>query len=208
MVLPCSSWWSNQKCCKTKWVALKTSFLTRPMWALQTHFLARYRFLKWGSKFCIFTKLWKSSTISHGRTMAMAAMNMVSTEGFSGVSFHLRRCPQWVASVLCKKTPIFGSRRSKLDHLTLVEREVYAHSCMPCLTACSPKRRKFRTSFIPRFITHASSLKNRTNKIWSDYHLLLRIYFPMYTKLGTVLHAYTLNWRWLFSSVQKLRDFF
>jgi hypothetical protein len=38
---------------------------------------------------------------------------------FSGVSFHLRRCPQGVASVLCKKTPILGSRRSKLDHLTV-----------------------------------------------------------------------------------------
>jgi hypothetical protein len=52
--------------------------------------------------------------------MAMVAMNMVSTEGFSGVSFHLKRCPQGVASVLCKKTPIFGSRRSKLDHLTVL----------------------------------------------------------------------------------------
>ncbi len=46
----------------------------------------------------------------------MAAMNLKSAGGFSGVSFHLR-CPQGVASVLCKKTPIFGSRRSKLDHL-------------------------------------------------------------------------------------------
>jgi hypothetical protein len=39
--------------------------------------------------------------------------------GFSEVNFYLRRCPQGVASVLCKKTPIFGSRRSKLDHLTI-----------------------------------------------------------------------------------------
>ncbi len=52
--------------------------------------------------------------------MTMAAMNMVSKAGFSGVSFHLRRCPQGVASVLCKKTPIFESRRSKLDHLTVL----------------------------------------------------------------------------------------
>ncbi len=51
--------------------------------------------------------------------MAMAVMNTVSAGGFSGVSFHLRRCPQGVASALCKKTPIFGSRRSKLDHLTV-----------------------------------------------------------------------------------------
>jgi hypothetical protein len=50
----------------------------------------------------------------------MAAMNMVSARGFSGVSFHLRTCPQGVACVLSKKTPIlFGSRRSKLDHLTV-----------------------------------------------------------------------------------------
>ncbi len=49
----------------------------------------------------------------------MAAMNMVSAGGFSGASFHFRRCPQGVASVLCLKTPIFGSRRSKLDNLTV-----------------------------------------------------------------------------------------
>jgi hypothetical protein len=46
-------------------------------------------------------------------------MNMVSAGGFSGVSFHLRRCPQRVAAILGKKTPIFGSRRSKLDNLTV-----------------------------------------------------------------------------------------
>jgi hypothetical protein len=51
--------------------------------------------------------------------MAMAAMNMVSAGGFSEVSFHLRKCPQGVASVLCKKTTVFGSRWSKLDHLTV-----------------------------------------------------------------------------------------
>jgi hypothetical protein len=50
----------------------------------------------------------------------MAAMKMVFTGGFSGVSFHLRRCPQGVASALCKKTPIFGSGRSKLDLMVFV----------------------------------------------------------------------------------------
>ncbi len=49
----------------------------------------------------------------------MAAMNMVSAGGFSRVSFRLRRCPQGIASVLCKKIPIFGSGRPKLDHLTV-----------------------------------------------------------------------------------------
>jgi hypothetical protein len=51
--------------------------------------------------------------------MAMAAMNMVSAGGFWNLCFHLRRCQQGIASVLCKKTPIFGSRRSKLDHMTV-----------------------------------------------------------------------------------------
>jgi hypothetical protein len=70
----------------------------------------------------------------------MAAMNMVSAGGFSGISFHLRTCPQGVASVLRKKTLIFGSRRSKLDHLTvpgrLLETRVFPatadHQRMPC----------------------------------------------------------------------------
>jgi hypothetical protein len=37
----------------------------------------------------------------------MAAMNMVSARGFSGVRFHLKRCHQGVASALCKKNPHF-----------------------------------------------------------------------------------------------------
>ncbi len=52
--------------------------------------------------------------------MAMTAMNMVSAGGFLGVSFHLRTCPKGVASVLYKKNPIFQSRGSKLDHLTVL----------------------------------------------------------------------------------------
>jgi hypothetical protein len=59
----------------------------------------------------------------------MASMNMVSAGGFSGVSFHVRTCPQGVASVLRKKTPIFGSRRSKLDHVTV------------CIDYCTPRKR-------------------------------------------------------------------
>jgi hypothetical protein len=45
-------------------------------------------------------------------------MAMLSTGGFSGLSFHLE-CPQGVASVLFKKTLTFVSRSSKLDHLTV-----------------------------------------------------------------------------------------
>jgi hypothetical protein len=42
--------------------------------------------------------------------MAMAAMNMVSAGGFPGVSLHLRRCPQGVASVLCRAVRSNGIR--------------------------------------------------------------------------------------------------
>jgi hypothetical protein len=62
--------------------------------------------------------------------MTMAAMKMVSAGGFSGVSFYLRRCPQGVASVLRKKTPIFGSRRSKLDHLTVALTEFFTYALL------------------------------------------------------------------------------
>jgi hypothetical protein len=51
--------------------------------------------------------------------MVMAAMNMVSAGGFGGISIHLRKFPQGVAYVLRKKTPIFGPRWSKLDHLMI-----------------------------------------------------------------------------------------
>jgi hypothetical protein len=53
------------------------------------------------------------------RTMAVAAMDMVSTGGFWGLSFHLEICPQGVAFLLFKNNPTFGSRRSKFDHLTV-----------------------------------------------------------------------------------------
>ncbi len=119
MALLCSSRWSDQKCCKTDCVALKTGFQTRPMRAFRTHVLARYWFLKWGSKFHIFYKTLKIfnhfSRENHGHGDHEHGVR----RGFSGVSFHLRRCPQGVVSVLCKKTPIFRSRRSKLDHLTV-----------------------------------------------------------------------------------------
>ncbi len=46
--------------------------------------------------------------------MAMAAMNMVSAWGFSGVSFHLITCPPGVASVLRKKTPVFWVQTIKV----------------------------------------------------------------------------------------------
>jgi hypothetical protein len=52
----------------------------------------------------------------------MAAMNMVSAVEFLGVGFHSRICPQGVTSVLGKKPPIFGSRQSKLDDLTVYKR--------------------------------------------------------------------------------------
>ncbi len=119
----CSSRWSDRKCCKRECcVAHKRSFQTRPMWAFCTHVLARYRFLKWRSKFRIFFfyETLKSfndfSRENHGHGSHEHGVR----RGFTRVSFHLRRCPHAVASVLCKKTPIFWSRRrSKSDHLTV-----------------------------------------------------------------------------------------
>ncbi len=52
--------------------------------------------------------------------MARAAMDKVPTGGFSGVRFHLEKCPQGVASVLFKKSSTVGFRRSKLGHLTVI----------------------------------------------------------------------------------------
>jgi hypothetical protein len=68
--------------------------------------------------------------------MAIATMNMVSAGEFSGVSFHFRKCPQRVASVLCKKTPIFDSRRSKLDHLTVHLKTFELMSVPAAASAC------------------------------------------------------------------------
>jgi hypothetical protein len=42
----------------------------------------------------------------------MAAMSAV---GFSGVNFHLRTCPQGVASVLGKKIPVFWVQTIKVS---------------------------------------------------------------------------------------------
>ncbi len=50
----------------------------------------------------------------------MAAMNMVSAGGFSGGKLIFKK--MFAGGRLCtlkKKTPIFGSRRSKLDHLSV-----------------------------------------------------------------------------------------
>ncbi len=41
--------------------------------------------------------------------------------GVSGGKLSFKKMSAGVASVLCKKTPIFGSRRSKLDHLTVYQ---------------------------------------------------------------------------------------
>ncbi len=89
------------------------------MWVIQTHFLARYWFLKWGSKFRIFHETSKIFNDFSRENHGHGGHERGVRRGILGVSFHLRRCPQGVASVLFKKTPIFGSGRSKLDHLTV-----------------------------------------------------------------------------------------
>jgi hypothetical protein len=72
---------------------------------------------------------------------------------FRGVSFHLRRCSQEVASVLDKKTPSFGFQRSKLDHLTVTKFKAefwrlkeQAVSENALVHAWDPKQKKSRNS--------------------------------------------------------------
>ncbi len=95
--------------------------------------------------------------------MAMAAINMVSRGGVSGVSFHLRTCPQGVASVLCMKTPIFGSGQSKLDHLQYWVHSVliYSYLCLfiPYQVTSSARRlcRRWSTSTGRTSFTEISS---------------------------------------------------
>ncbi len=91
----------------------------------------------------------------------MAAMNMVSAGGFSGVSFHLSRCPHGVASVLREKTPNFGSRGSKLDHLTVAE-----DSKIPKMPAINP----FQA------LVHPQTQKNYPAWIVNPQPQLLRIH--------------------------------
>ncbi len=58
----------------------------------------------------------------------MAAMNMVSAGAFSGVSVHLRRCPQGVASVLCKKPPMFWVPTMKVRPFDGIYSALYSRS--------------------------------------------------------------------------------
>ncbi len=56
---------------------------------------------------------------NHGHGGHQHGVRRLSTVGFLRVCFHLRWWSQEVASVVCKKIPIFGFQRSKLDHLTV-----------------------------------------------------------------------------------------
>ncbi len=130
MALLCSSKWSDQKCCKTECEGLKTSFQTRPMWALQTHVLARYRFLKWWSKFHKFYKTLKIFNEFSWENHGHGGHEHGVRRGFLAVSLHLRRCLQGVASVLRKKIPIFGSWQSMLDHLMVLPHHFRHFKCV------------------------------------------------------------------------------
>ncbi len=59
-------------------------------------------------KFRFFSKLWISFLFFCGRTMAMAAMAMVSAGGFSGMGYLNKKCPQGVPGLVFQKTPVFG----------------------------------------------------------------------------------------------------
>jgi hypothetical protein len=71
------------------------------------------------SKFPIFYETWKIFNDFSRENHGHGGHEHGVRRGFSDVSFHLRRCPQGIASLLCKKTFFFDSRRSKLDHLTV-----------------------------------------------------------------------------------------
>ncbi len=114
MALLCSIRWSDQKCCIPECVALKTSLQTRPMWALRTHFLARYRFLKWWSKFRIFYETLKIFSDFSRENDGHGGHDMVSAGGFSGVSFHLRTCPQGGRLCTLQENPHFWVQAIKV----------------------------------------------------------------------------------------------
>jgi hypothetical protein len=59
MALLCSSRWSDQKCCKTECVALKTSFQTRPNVSSLNPFACKIQIFKMRVKFRIFYRTLK-----------------------------------------------------------------------------------------------------------------------------------------------------
>jgi hypothetical protein len=88
----------------------------------------------------------------------MATMNLVSARGFSGVSFHFKKCPQGVAALLFKKTPIFGCRGSKLDLLT-VHYSIYISSkgCKAGHPAFPRDAETFLAAMVDRCAIHGAS---------------------------------------------------
>ncbi len=120
MAFLCSSRWSDQKYCKTECaVALKPSFQTRPMRAFSTLFLARYRILKWGLRFRIFYKTLEIFNDFSRENHSHGGHEHGVRRGVFGGRLSFGKMSAGGASVLCKKTPIFGSQRSKLDNLTV-----------------------------------------------------------------------------------------
>jgi hypothetical protein len=75
--------------------------------------------LKTLPKFRFFPKLWIWFLFFCGRTMAMAAMKVVSAGGFSGMGYPKKKYPQGVAGPLFEKTSVFGVQLPKLDQLTV-----------------------------------------------------------------------------------------
>jgi hypothetical protein len=69
--------------------------------------------------FRFFQKLCVLFLIICSRTMAMAAMKVVSAGGFSGVGFQKKKSPQGVAGPVFEKTPVLGVQRPKLGQTTV-----------------------------------------------------------------------------------------
>jgi hypothetical protein len=68
-------------------------------------------------KLRFFPKLWIWFLFFCGRTMAMAAMKVVSAGGYRGWATRKKKYPQGAAGPVFEETPVFGVQLPKLDQL-------------------------------------------------------------------------------------------
>ncbi len=123
----------------------------------------RSSFLKWRSNFRNFHKTLKIFSDFSQENHGHGGHGHGVHRGFSGVSFHLEKCPQGVAFVLFQKTPTFGSRRPKLDHLAVIQGAAVSESeiaavCEPGpRTARKPVPCAFVCTLFPRLAARCTS---------------------------------------------------
>jgi hypothetical protein len=110
----------------------------------------------------------------------MATMEMVSAGEFSGVTFHLRQCPQGVAALIFEETPVFGSTGSKLDLLkdvcvpSILENQSVQQYNMLIMTKYT------RTLMIGRMYHHpcvcASFIASNQTTIYSEFSFHISVF--------------------------------